>query len=280
MSQARPTFSSSRAVLCVGLSALGAVVLAGLFGPLISPYPPDHLDLDHALEGPSAAHWLGTDENGADVLTGLLWGARVACQVGLSTVTICALVGVLLGTWAGYRGGWRDELLMRLVDVVMAFPGILLAILVLFVTQTPSVGTVVMALSVTGWASFARLARGQSLALREREYVTAARALGETDARIVVRHIVPNLLAPVIVQATFGLAAAILAEASLSFLGLGAQGVPSWGALLDQGAHHFLITPHLATFPGLAIMVAVLGINFAGDALRDRLDPRRYEEPA
>lgn len=272
--------SSSRAVLIIGCTALGATLFAGVFCPWISPYPPDHLDLSRQLEGPSTAHWLGTDENGADVLTSVLWGARVACQVGLSTVTICAVVGVLLGSLAGYLGGWRDELLMRMVDIVMAFPGILLAILILFVTQQPSVLTVVIALSATGWASYARLARGQALALREREFVTAARALGEPTSRIVVRHVIPNLIAPVIVQATFGLAAAILAEASLSFLGLGAQGVPSWGALLDQGAHYFLVTHHLATFPGLAIMVAVLGINFVGDALRDRLDPRRYEEPA
>lgn len=270
--------SSSRIVLWIGCTALGLILFAGIFCPWLSPYPADHLDLARQLEGPSGDHWLGTDENGADVLTAVLWGARVACIVGVSTVSICATVGVLLGSLAGYLGGWRDEVLMRLVDIVMAFPGILLAILILFVTQEPSVLTVVIALSATGWASYARLARGQALALREREFVTAARALGEPTHRIVIRHVIPNLIAPVIVQATFGLAAAILAEASLSFLGLGAQGVPSWGALLDQGAHYFLVTHHLATFPGLAIMVAVLGINFVGDALRDRLDPRRYEE--
>ena len=272
--------SSSRAVMGVGCAALGLLVFAGVFCPWLSPYPVDHLDLARQLEGPSAAHWLGTDENGADVLTAVLWGARVACVVGLSTVSICAVVGVFLGSLAGYLGGWRDELLMRLVDIVMAFPGILLAILILFVTQSPSVLTVVVALSATGWASYARLARGQALTLREREFVVAARALGEPTHRVVVRHVIPNLMAPVIVQATFGLAAAILAEASLSFLGLGAQGVPSWGALLDQGAHYFLITHHLATFPGVAIMISVLGINFVGDGLRDRLDPRRYEESA
>lgn len=272
--------SSTRAVLYAGCSALGLLVFAGIFCSWIAPYPPDHLDLTQQLQGPSAQHWLGTDENGADVLTSVLWGARVACIVGISTVSICAIVGVFLGSLAGYLGGWRDELLMRAVDIVMAFPGILLAILILFVTQSPSVLTVVVALSVTGWASYARLARGQALALREREFVVAARALGEPTHRIVIRHVIPNLMAPVIVQATFGLAGAILAEASLSFLGLGAQGVPSWGALLDQGAHYFLVTHHLATFPGLAIMIAVLGINFVGDALRDRLDPRRYEEPA
>ena len=272
--------SSSRIVLSLGALVVGALVLAGLVGPWLAPFGPDDLDLRHQLQGPSADHWLGTDEDGADVLTGILWGARVACLVGLSTVAVCSLVGVLLGAFSGYLGGWLDEVVMRVVDVIMAFPGILLAILILFVTQEPGVGTVVLALSVTGWASYARLVRGQVLSLREREYVLAARALGEPVWRIVLVHVVPNVLAPVLVQATFGLVAAILAEASLSFLGLGAQGVPSWGSLLDQGACYFLITHHLATFPGLAIMVTVLGINFLGDALRDRLDPKRYEEQA
>ena len=271
---------TSRAVLLLGAAVLSAVVFAGVFCPWLAPYAPDHLDLTRQLEGPSADHLFGTDENGADLLTGVLYGARVACVVGLSTVAVCSLLGVLLGAFAGYLGGWLDEVTMRVVDVVMAFPGILLAILILFVTQKPSVGTVVLALSATGWASYARLVRGQVLSLREREFVVAARALGEPVRRIVLVHIVPNVMAPVLVQATFGLAAAILAEASLSFLGLGAQGVPSWGALLDQGAHYFLVTHHLATFPGLAIMVTVLGINFLGDALRDRYDPRRYEEMA
>jgi peptide/nickel transport system permease protein len=198
----------------------------------------------------------------------------VAVIVGLSTVTICAVLGVALGAVSGYFGGWIDEILMRATEILMAFPGILLAILIIFVTQEPGLPAVVGALTVTGWASYARLVRGQVLSERERPYVEAARALGFPSSRIIFREILPNVMAPVIVQATFGLAGAILAEASLSFLGLGAQNTPSWGALLDQGASYFLLTPHLAIFPGLAIMITVLGMNLLGDGLRDLLDVR------
>ena len=163
---------------------------------------------------------------------------------------------------------------MRVTEVLMAFPGILLAILLIFITQEPTLLAVIGALSVSGWAGYARLVRGQVLLEREKEYVEAARALGYTRAKIIFQEVLPNVLAPVIVQATFGVAGAILAEASLSFLGLGPQDSPSWGALLDQGASYFLLTPHLAIFPGLAIMFTVLGINFVGDGLRDMLDPR------
>lgn len=261
------------------LARLGALILAllallALIGPAIAPYPVTHADVAHQLEAPSAAHWLGTDENGADVLTLMLYGARVAVIVGLSTVTICAVLGVALGAVSGYFGGWIDEILMRATEILMAFPGILLAILIIFVTQEPGLPAVVGALTVTGWASYARLVRGQVLSERERPYVEAARALGFPSSRIIFREILPNVMAPVIVQATFGLAGAILAEASLSFLGLGAQNTPSWGALLDQGASYFLLTPHLAIFPGLAIMLTVLGMNLLGDGLRDLLDVR------
>jgi peptide/nickel transport system permease protein len=261
------------------LARFGALILAllallALIGPSIAPYPVTHADVVHQLESPSQAHWLGTDENGADVLTLMLYGARVAVIVGLSTVTICSVLGVALGAISGYFGGWIDEILMRATEILMAFPGILLAILIIFVTQEPGLPAVVGALTVTGWASYARLVRGQVLSERERPYVEAARALGFPSSRIIFREILPNVMAPVIVQATFGLAGAILAEASLSFLGLGAQNTPSWGALLDQGASYFLLTPHLAIFPGLAIMITVLGMNLLGDGLRDLLDVR------
>jgi peptide/nickel transport system permease protein len=167
---------------------------------------------------------------------------------------------------------------MRLVDLLMSFPGILLAILIIFLTQEPSVMAVVGALSVTGWASYARLVRGEVISEKETEYVEAAEAIGYSQPHILFKEIVPNVIAPVIVQGTFGMAAAILAEASLSFLGLGPQNMPSWGSLLDQGATYFLLTPHLAIFPGIAIMLTVLGINFIGDALRDVLDPRGVTE--
>ncbi len=183
-------------------------------------------------------------------------------------------IGITIGAIAGYMGGWVDEALMRLTEVLMSFPGVLLAILIIFITQEPSMVAVIGALSVSGWAGYARLVRGQVLSEREREYVEAARALGLHPARVLFGHVLPNVIAPVIVQATFGLAGAILAEASLSFLGLGPQDQPSWGALLDQGASFFLLTPHLAIVPGVAIMLTVLGVNFLGDGLRDALDPR------
>lgn len=272
LTSGRPLKLSPLAV--AGLVIVTLIALAAMLAPWIAPFDLGAVDVTRQLEGPSARHWLGTDENGADVLTLLLYGARVAMIVGLSTVAVCASVGITVGTISGYAGGLVDEALMRLTEVLMAFPGILLAILIIVITQDPNLLTVVGALSVTGWAGYARLVRGQVLSERERDYVEAARALGFPRRHIMFREILPNVLAPVIVQATFGTAGAILAEASLSFLGLGPQGSPSWGALLDQGASYFLLTHHLALFPGLAIMVTVLGLNFVGDALRDLLDPR------
>lgn len=259
----------------LGGGVLLALVGVAIFAPWIAPYPVTAVDLVNELDPPSAAHWLGTDENGADVLTQILYGARVAALVGLGTVALCGIVGVVVGAISGYRGGLVDEVLMRIIDVLMAFPGILLAILIIALTRSPSIGAVILALSVTGWAGYARLVRGQVLSLRERPFVTAARAMGAPGWWIIARHLLPNVMAPVIVQATFGMAGAILAEAGLSFLGLGPDGVPSWGALLDQGARYFLVSGHLALFPGLAIALTVLGINLLGDALRDRWDPRR-----
>lgn len=257
-----------------GGALVAALVICALLAPWIAPFDPQHTDLIRTLEPPSAAHWLGTDEDGADVLTQIIYGARVAMIVGLGTVGLCATVGITMGSLAGYFGGAIDELIMRVIDVLMAFPGILLAILIIALTRSPSVWAVIFALSATGWAGYARLVRGQILSLRERPFVTAARCMGAPPIWIIRTHLLPNLMAPVIVQATFGVASAILAEAGLSFLGLGPQGTPSWGALLDQGAGYFLISGHLALFPGLAIALTVLGINLLGDALRDRYDPR------
>jgi len=260
-----------------GAVVVGLVLLVAIIGPFLAPYAADAIDVSRQLEPPSGDHWLGTDENGADVLTQLILGTRVAVIVGVSTVSVCLFVGVLLGSISGFVGGWVDEVIMRVTEILMAFPGILLAILVIFVTQEPSLLAVIGALSLTGWSGYARLVRGQVLLEREKDYVEAACALGFGPARIITKHVLPNVFGPVIVQATFGVAGAILAEASLSFLGLGPQGQPSWGALLDQGASYFLLTPHLAIFPGVAIMITVLGINFLGDGLRDALDPRSQE---
>ncbi|MCA9543322.1 MAG: ABC transporter permease [Myxococcales bacterium] len=260
----------------VGGGLVAVVAVAAVLAPWLAPYPPHQLDLVNDLAGPSAAHWLGTDENGADLLSQILFGARIAALVGVATVTLCAVVGVTLGAISGWFGGLVDEVMMRVIDVLMAFPGILLAILIIAITRSPSLWAVVGALSVTGWASYARLVRGQVLAARERPYVVAAQAMGAPAWWIIGRHLLPNVIAPVIVQATFGMAGAILAEAGLSFLGLGPDGVPSWGALLDQGARYFLVSGHLALFPGLALLATVMGINLLGDALRDRWDPRAH----
>ena len=259
----------------LGAAVTLAILVLAVVGPALAPYELNFVDITRQLEPPSRAHWLGTDENGSDVLTHMLYGARVAVLVGLSTVSLCATLGITLGSISGYFGGWVDEVIMRITEILMAFPGILLAILLIFITQEPSLLAVIGALSVSGWAGYARLVRGQILSEREREYVEAGRAMGYPPGRVLFVHVLPNVLAPVIVQATFGVAGAILAEASLSFLGLGPQDTSSWGSLLDQGASYFLLTPHLAIFPGLAIMITVLGVNFLGDGLRDMLDTRR-----
>jgi peptide/nickel transport system permease protein len=264
----------------LGAGIVLAVVVLALFAPWIAPRDPRDpaaVDLSLQLAGPSAAHPFGNDENGHDLLSQVIFGSRVALTVGLASVALSMLLGMLLGSLAGYFGGFVDEAVMRLVDIVMAFPGLLLAIAIIAVTREPSELTVVAALSATGWAGYARLVRAEFLALREREFVLAARALGASPPRVITRHILPNALAAVTVQATFGLAASILAEAGLSFLGLGPQGTQSWGALLDQGTQWFAIAPHLAIFPGAALMLLVLAFNFLGDGLRDWLDPRHRQ---
>lgn len=262
-----------------GLAWFGAalVIVVGLvaiFAPWLAPYELGTVDVTEQLRGPSWAHPFGTDQNGADLLTQVIYGSRVAMIVGASVVAICSTVGILLGAISGYAGGAVDEVIMRLTDLMMAFPGILLAILLIFIIQEPGLFAVIGALSATGWAGYARLVRGEVLSEREETYVEAARAIGYRTPTILFREILPNVLAPVIVQATFGMAGAILAEASLSFLGLGPQDVPSWGGLLHEGANYFLLTPHLAIFPGIAIMLTIMGLNFLGDGLRDWLDPR------
>jgi len=257
-----------------GLGVALVIFLVAVAAPVIAPTRPAAIDLNAELQPPSIHHPLGTGENGLDVLTHVVYGARVSLWVSIFAVGISAIVGVLLGGMASYVGGVFDEALMRALDILLAFPRILLAIFITAV-MGPSLANVVFALAVTGWTGYARLVRSQVLTLRERDYVRAAQALGAGHSRILARHLLPNAAGPLIVQITFGIPAAILAEASLSFLGLGAPpGTPSWGSLVDQGTQYLLLAPHIALFPGLAIALTVLGFNFLGDGLRDAIDPK------
>jgi peptide/nickel transport system permease protein len=258
----------------IGLLIVCLAIFAAVAGPLLTPYDPSAQELARRLEGPSLSHPLGLDELGRDILARLLAGARISLLVGLAVVSVSSLIGMTLGSIAGYFGGRLDDGISRVIDVLMAFPGILLAIALVAVLG-PSLTNVVLALSVIGWVGYARLVRGQALRAREFDYVQAARALGAGSPRIILRHILPTAFPAVVVQATLGMAGAIIAEAALSFLGLGVQPpTPSWGTMLDAGRSHLFDAPHLTIFPGLAIALLVLGLNFVGDGLRDRVDPK------
>jgi len=260
----------------VGAAIVLLAVVAALSAPWVVPYDPASQQLSLRLERPSVHHPFGLDELGRDIFSRVLAGARISLLVGITVVGISTLVGVFLGAVAGYFGGWIDDLISRGIDVLLAFPGILLAIALVAVLG-PSLTNVVLALSVIGWVGYARLVRGQVLRAREFEFVQAARALGASTARILLRHILPTTMPAVMVQASLGMAGAILAEAALSFLGLGVQPpAPSWGTMLNGGRLHLLDAPHLTIFPGAAIAVLVLGFNFLGDGLRDAIDPKRY----
>lgn len=257
----------------IGAAIVLTALLAALIGPLVTPFDPSDQELALRLEGPTGLHWFGLDELGRDIFARILSGARISLMVGLIVVGVSATVGILMGSIAGYFGGRVDEGISRVIDILLAFPGLLLAIALVAVLG-PSLTNVIIALTLIGWVGYARLVRGQVLRAREFEFVQAARALGASTPRILVRHIVPSVLPAVTVQATLGMAGAILAEASLSFLGLGVQPpTPSWGTMLSYGKAHLLEAPHLTVFPGLAIAVLVLGFNFLGDGLRDALDP-------
>ncbi|MFZ2492316.1 MAG: nickel transporter permease [Thermoanaerobaculia bacterium] len=269
---------ASNFAFSAGLLLTVALVVIALAAPLLATQDPNVQDTSRRLEAPSKAHPLGLDDLGRDVYSRIVYGARVSLRVGFSVVVIASLVGVTLGAMSGYFGGWMDTVVMRLCDILLAFPGILLAIALVAVLG-PSLNNVVLALATTGWVGYARLTRGQVLKVREMEYVTAARALGARSPRVILRHVLPNVINPVIVMATLGLAGAILAEAALSFLGLGVQPpTPSWGAMLTSGRAYLGLANHLAIFPGAAIMLAVMGLNFLGDGLIDALDPKYRKE--
>src|SRR5215467_3427170 len=262
------------------LAAIGSVlvvifVIFALFAPWIAPQDPALINLPARLQAPSAAHWLGTDELGRDILSRLIHGARISMLVGSCVVALSLAIGLVIGSLAGYYGGRLDRFVnIVLMNAFLSFPGILLAIA--FVAfRGPGIFNLVLALSLGGWVGYARLVRAQVLAVREREFVEAARSLGANDRRIILLHILPNIIQTVIVQAAIGMAGAILAEATMSFLGLGVPPpTASWGTMLNDGRAHLFDAPHLVLFPAAAVMLAVLSFNFIGDALRDYMDPR------
>jgi peptide/nickel transport system permease protein len=262
------------------LAALGVLLLAvflvcAVFAPWLAPQDPAQLDLGGRLLPPGHGHWLGTDALGRDILSRTLYGARISLVVAISVVSLSLAIGLVAGLAAGFYGGWTDTVLnVYVTNAFLALPGILLAIaFVAFLG--PGIFNLILALSISGWVGYARLVRAQVMAVKEREFVEAARALGASDLRILCRHILPNIVQPLIVQAAIGMAGAVLAEATLSFLGLGVPPpAASWGSMLNDGRSHLFDSPHLVIFPALAVMLAVLSFNFIGDALRDFLDPR------
>ena len=257
------------------------LILAALFAPWIALYSPTAQDLPTRLEAPSRAHWFGTDELGRDTFARTLYGARVSLLVAISVVCGCGLTGLVLGMIAGYAGGWFDRVVnLLLINAFLSFPGILLAI-AFAAFLGPGIGKVILALVITGWAGYARLARAQVLKVKELEFILAARSLGASHTRILAKHLLPNILQPVLIQATIGMAGAILAESTLSFLGLGVLApVPSWGSMLNDARSHLFDAPHMVIFPALAVMLAVLAFNLLGDAWRDWLDPRTRSQMA
>jgi ABC-type dipeptide/oligopeptide/nickel transport system permease subunit len=266
----------------LGLVVIVLIALVALAAPLLARHDPTGIDLVHQLEPPSATHWMGTDLQGRDVWARLVFGARVSLAVGVISQSIALALGVTLGLIAGYYGRWVDELVMRLADVTLAFPTLLLLIAMVAALE-PSLGVVFVTIGIVGWAGMARLVRGQVLVVRQLEYVQAARALGAADRRILATHLLPNVIAPVVIAATLGMAGAIMAEAALSFLGLGVQPpTPSWGSMIADGRDlsQLRTAPWTSVFPGLAIGAAVLGFNLLGDALRDALDPKHLLQPA
>ena len=260
----------------IGLVVIGTMVIVAVAAPLLAGHDPLAIDLRNRLSPPSAEHWLGTDVQGRDVWARLAFGARISLAVGLISQSVALALGVTLGLLAGYYGRWIDEIVMRLADVTLAFPTLLLLIAMVAALE-PSLTVVFVTVGVVGWAGMARLVRGQVLVVRQLEFVQAIRSLGGSDLRVMWRHVLPNVVAPVVIAGTLGIAGAIMAEAALSFLGLGVPPPsPSWGSMIADGRdlNQLRSAPWTSLFPGLAIGAAVLGFNLLGDALRDILDPR------
>src|SRR5215510_3130210 len=270
-----PGLARHNPLAAAGVVLVVAFVICAIFAPWLAPHDPAQIHLPGRLDSPSLSRWCGTDELGRDICSRLIYGARISMLVGGSVVAMSLGIGLIIGCIAGYYGGRVDRFVnIVLMNAFLSFPGILLAIA--FVAfRGPGIFHLVLALSLGGWVGYARLVRAQVLATREKEFVEAARALGASDSRVIVRHILPSIIQPVIVQAAIGMAGAILAEATMSFLGLGVPPpTASWGAMLNDGRSHLFDAPHLVIFPALTVMLAVLSFNFIGDALRDYLDPR------
>lgn len=263
----------NRSAVAGGILVLVLAIVA-VAAPLVAPYDPLAPSLDDRLSPPSGAHWLGTDDLGRDILSRIIFGARVSLQVGILAVALALAAGAFLGIVAGYYGGRLDNLIMRVMDVMLAFPSVLLAIAIVAI-MGPSLGNAMIAIGIVSIPVYARIVRSSTLQVKANEYVEAARAVGSSDARVIFRHVLPNCMAPLIVQGTLGVATAILDAAGLSFLGLGAQPpTPEWGAMLSGGRAFLRIAPWVTAFPGIAIVLLVMGFNMFGDGLRDALDPR------
>lgn len=261
-----------------GLVIIIALAAVAIFAPVISPYEPTKIDVYNVLSPPAAAHPFGTDELGRDLLSRMIWGSRTSLKVGFIAVGIAITIGTMLGAAAGFYGGKIDAILMRFVDIMLAFPTFFLILAVIAIVE-PSISTIMIIIGLTGWMDVARLVRAEFLTLKERDFVSAARAIGASDLRLIVRHIIPNALSPVFVAATFGIAGAILIESGLSFLGLGVQPPePSWGNILTSGKDNITVAWWLSLFPGIAILFTVLSYNLVGEGLRDALDPRLWKD--
>jgi len=268
-------FSRNRLAL-IGSCVVISLIIIALFAPILAPYDPTTIDIQNVLSPPCKAHLLGTDELGRDVLSRMIWGSRVSLKVGIVAVGIAMIIGIIIGSVSGFYGGIADAILMRFVDVMLAFPTFFLILAVIAILE-PSIFTIMAVIGVTGWMDVARLVRAEFLSLKERDFVDAAQALGASNFRLIFRHILPNALSPVFVAATFGIAGAILTESGLSFLGLGVQPPdPSWGNILTSGKDNIEVAWWLSLFPGLAILITVLSYNLVGEGLRDALDPRLW----
>jgi len=267
------TFTRNRLAVCAGI-VVGILVALAVLAPVLAPWDPNKPDTRRILAGPSASHWLGTDQLGRDVLARVLYGARISLAVGFISVGIAAVIGIILGSAAGYHGGLADAVIMRLVDLMLVFPRFFLLLAVLAFLQ-PSIWTIMAVIGVTGWMGVARLVRAEFLTLKEREFVIWSESVGASASRVIFRHILPNAMAPVLVAMTLGIPAAILTESGLSFLGLGVQPpYATWGNILNDGKDSIEIAWWMTVYPGLAILVTVLSYNLLGEGIRDALDPR------